>query len=90
MPGRSTVFVRCAPRCIDAKFAGAVLSVYKSAERVPADPAVAGGVVESVRSALEGNVGGIGHLEGSGGGSTALQAYLVCQVDNQGVSDLHS
>ena len=53
MPGRSTVFARCAPRCIDAKFTEAVLSVYADSKRVPADPAVADDVVERVRSALE-------------------------------------
>jgi len=53
MPGRSTVFARCAPRCVDAKFAAAVLAVYKSAARVPSDPTVAGDVAKRVRSALE-------------------------------------
>ena len=53
MPGRSTVFARCAPRCIDTKFAAAVLSVYADSKRVPADPAVADDVVERVRRALE-------------------------------------
>ena len=47
------MFARCAPRCIDAKFAAAVLSVYADSKRVPADPAVADDVVERVRSALE-------------------------------------
>ena len=51
MPGRNTVRIRCVG-CVDRKFAAAVLSVYKSAERVPVDPAVAGDVVECVRSAL--------------------------------------
>ena len=35
-PGRSTKLVRCVrTRCLDAKFAAAVLSVYGSATRVP-------------------------------------------------------
>jgi hypothetical protein len=52
MPGRATVFIRCAPECIDSKFATAALSVYKTAERVPIDPAVPCGVAEAVRAAL--------------------------------------
>ena len=54
MPGRSTVFIRCAPGCIDAAFSAAVLSVYKGAERVPVDPAVACDVAERVRCKLGG------------------------------------
>ena len=52
MPGRSTVFARCAPCCIDKKFAAAVLSVYKRTDLVPADPAIDSAVLESVRIAL--------------------------------------
>ena len=52
MPGRATVFIRCAPECIDSNFATAALSVYKTAERVPIDPAVPCGVAEAVRAAL--------------------------------------
>ena len=70
MPGRATVFIRCAPGCIDSKFAQAVLSVYKKAEQVPADPAVPSDTVEAVRAALRrGEGGGVAsHVNGKGVG----------------------
>ena len=43
-PGRYTLLLRCtAPACIDAPLSSAVLSVYKSADRVPIDAALEGG-----------------------------------------------
>ena len=42
-PGRYTLLLRCtAPSCIDAPLSAAILSVYKHAERVPVDAALAG------------------------------------------------
>ena len=38
-PGRSTLLLRCAS-CIDSAMALAILKVYKSALRVPAEPSV--------------------------------------------------
>ena len=38
-PGRYTVLLRCAS-CIDSALALAILKVYKSASRVPAEPSV--------------------------------------------------
>ena len=43
-PGRYTLLLRCtAPACIDAPLSAAILSVYKSADRVPVDAALEGG-----------------------------------------------
>ena len=43
-PGRYTLLLRCtAPACIDASLSEAILSVYKSADRVPVDAALEGG-----------------------------------------------
>ena len=50
-PGRSTCLVRCC-KCIDAKFARAVLAVYGTAARVPADACVATAAADGVRAAL--------------------------------------
>ena len=42
-PGRYTLLLRCtAPACIDAPLSAAILSVYKSANRVPVDAALEG------------------------------------------------
>ena len=42
-PGRYTLLLRCtAPVCIDAPLSAAILSVYKSANRVPVDAALEG------------------------------------------------
>ena len=42
-PGRYTLLLRCtAPACIDAPLSAAILSVYKSADRVPVDAALEG------------------------------------------------
>lgn len=73
MPGRATVFIRCAPGCIDSKFARTVMSIYKSAERVPVDPAVPIDVIETVCTALRCDEGKsiAHHVDGErvGGGS---------------------
>ena len=50
-PGRSTCLVRCC-ECIDAKFARAVLNVYGTAARMPADAGVATAAADGVRAAL--------------------------------------
>jgi len=56
-PGRYTLLLRCtAPACIDAPFSAAILSVYKSADRVPVDAALEGSaeaqrVVRAITSA---------------------------------------
>ena len=56
-PGRYTLLLRCtAPSCIDARLSAAILSVYKSADRVPVDAALEGGaearrVVDAITSA---------------------------------------
>ena len=56
-PGRYTLLLRCtAPACIDARLSAAILSVYKSADRVPVDAALEGGaearrVVDAITSA---------------------------------------
>lgn len=50
-PGRSTVLLRCAA-CIDARFATAVLAVYKHAERVPATAELEGAEASRVRNAI--------------------------------------
>ena len=56
-PGRYTLLLRCtAPACIDAPLSSAVLSVYKSANRVPVDAALEGSaeaqrVVRAISSA---------------------------------------
>ena len=43
-PGRYALLLRCtAPACIDASLSEAILSVYKSADRVPVDAALEGG-----------------------------------------------
>ena len=43
-PGRYILLLRCtAPACIDAPLSAAILSVYKSADRVPVDAALEGG-----------------------------------------------
>ena len=39
-PGRATVLSRCG-RCIDARFATALLDVYCTVDRVPVEPGVA-------------------------------------------------
>ena len=56
-PGRYTLLLRCtAPSCIDARLSAAILSVYKSANRVPVDAALEGSaeaqrVVQAITSA---------------------------------------
>ena len=56
-PGRYTLLLRCtAPSCIDARLSAAILSVYKSADRVPVDAALEAGaearrVVDAITSA---------------------------------------
>ena len=56
-PGRYTLLLRCAaPACIDAPLSAAILSVYKSANRVPVDAALEGSaeaqrVVQAITSA---------------------------------------
>ena len=50
-PNRSTCFVRCAD-CIGSKFAKVVLSVYREAVRVPADPQMNCAEIERVRTLL--------------------------------------
>ena len=50
-PGRSTCLVRCC-KCIDAKFARAVLNVFGTAARVPADAGVATAAADGVRATL--------------------------------------
>ena len=56
-PGRYTLLLRCtAPACIDAPLSAAILSVYKSADRVPVDAALEGSaeaqrVVRAISSA---------------------------------------
>jgi len=50
-PGRSTVLLRCAA-CIDARFATAVLAVYKRAGRVPAAAGLEGTEASRVRRAI--------------------------------------
>lgn len=56
-PGRYTLLLRCtAPACIDVRLSAAILSVYKSADRVPVDVALEGGaearrVVDAITSA---------------------------------------
>ena len=56
-PGRSTCLVRCVDEgCVDARFARAVLQVYGSAARVPADAAVKPVEAAAVRARLQGYV----------------------------------
>ena len=50
-PGRVTSFVRCAPQCIDAKLATAVLAAY-SPEKLPIHDAVTDCEAKRVRDAL--------------------------------------
>ena len=56
-PGRYTLLLRCtAPSCIDARLSAAILSIYKSANRVPVDAALEGSaeaqrVVQAITSA---------------------------------------
>ena len=50
-PGRATRLVRCC-RCLDARFAAAVLAVHGEADRVPADPGVTDGEATRVRTIL--------------------------------------
>ena len=50
-PGRSTQLVRCC-RCLDARFAAAVLAVYGEADRVPADPGVTAAEATRVRNIM--------------------------------------
>ena len=57
-PNRSTTLVRCC-RCVDAKFADAVLSVYSSADRVPAEAAVPAADAARARAKLDAARGGV-------------------------------
>jgi hypothetical protein len=50
-PGRSTVLLRCAA-CIDARFATAVLAVYKRADCVPAAAGLEGTEASRVRNVI--------------------------------------
>ena len=50
-PGRSTLLLRCTA-CIDARFATAVLAVYKCARRVPVDPEVDEAAASRVRDSI--------------------------------------
>ena len=50
-PGRCTLLLRCAS-CIDSTMALAILKVYKSASRVPAEPSVDHASVTRVRNSI--------------------------------------
>ena len=51
-PARRTQFVRCAPGCIDAKFAAAVVRSHGEAGRVPVDSAVPTDIAERILDIL--------------------------------------
>ena len=63
LPGRATVLSRCG-RCIDTRFAAAVLDVYGTADRVPVEPGVAGDELARVCARLVRDAG-------AGGASSA-------------------
>ena len=50
-PGRYTLMLRCAG-CVDATLARIILSVYKSATKVPADPAVDEATASQLRATI--------------------------------------
>ena len=50
-PGRYTLLLRCAS-CIDSAMALAILKVYKSASRVPAEPSVDHVLAAQVRNSI--------------------------------------
>jgi len=50
-PGRRTVLLRCGG-CMDSPLAKAILNVYKTATRVPADPAVDEAAASRVRDSI--------------------------------------